>query len=137
MNSLPKNKKIKICVQHKVDYKKIYFISQIENYNESKFLNFGIKENFKELKISSFRVKRHLAFKDLLNQYLSDLFNFKYPLFSYSFFIYSIILTRFAGVFFMLAFTLLIWICIKHPSIELYTEYYLNKFFFNKSTIHE
>ena len=129
LESFPKNKKVLLKLQHHIDFKETYFIPEIENYNESKYLNISLKENFNQLKISSFRVKRHLAFKNLVNQYMSDLYNFKYPFFSYTFFFYSIFITYKFGLFFMLTLSLLLLVCLHHPNIKDFSSYYLDYIF--------
>lgn len=53
-----------------------------ENYEESRVLRTGIKLNYSELKLSTFRMKRFLAAYYELGKIQTHFLSFKYPLFT-------------------------------------------------------
>lgn len=110
---------------------KSYVIPEIQNYNESRHLKFNFNETMKQLKICTFRVKRHLALKESLTQYINDLYNFKYPVFSTFMFILAIFMTSLMGIQTTLGIMLIFFILVKHPDIKRRTDMLFNYFFFD------
>ena len=110
---------------------KSYVIPEIQNYNESRFLKFTFNETMKELKICTFRTKRHLALKYTLTQVINDLYNFKYPIFSSLFFVCSCIMSLYIGILTTLSIWLIFYILLQHPDINPMAQHLLKHLFFD------
>ncbi len=64
------------------DYFQVFKTKTPKNYHESRVIEAGIKKNYKELKMSSFRLKRWFSLKKIYTKYLTEFLNFKYPVFT-------------------------------------------------------
>ena len=128
---------LQISIVPNANMGKSYVIPEIQNYNESRFLKFNINETMKQLKICTFRTKRHLALKDTLTQRINDLYNFKYPIFSAFCFILTCILTGVLGIATTLAIWLIVFIFLQHPDVKPRAVLVLNFFFFDEKFLNK
>lgn len=79
----------------------------ILNYEENRIIKTGIKLNYKELMLSTFRLKRFLVAYYEFGYLITYFTSFKYPLFTTVFYIYSLLILLFYGVGFLF-FTILL-----------------------------
>lgn len=128
---------LELVIIPNADTLKSYTIPEIQNYNESKFLKFNINETAKQLKICSFRTKRHLALKSSLTQLINDLYNFKFPVFSSIFFICTCLMTLSLGILSTLSVWLIFLILIQHPQIKPKVDGLLNHVFFDRRMLNK
>lgn len=115
---------------------KSFLIKGHENYSESRFLKDSLSGDKKELTISYFRVKRHLALKNWTSRKWGELQNFKFPFASYFFFFLTTVLTYFFGFGVTMALSLLSLVMYHHPQVKPKIDIILNDLVFDKKMFH-
>ena len=113
-----------------------FLIKGHENYSESRFLKDSLKGDKKELTISYFRVKRHLALKNWTSRKWGELQNFKFPVFSWWFFFITTVLTYFFGFGVTSALSLLSIVMYHHPHVKFQVDHVMQKVMFDRKMLH-
>ena len=107
------------------------------NYEESRALKTGIKLNYQELKIASFRLKRFLYAYWEFGKIQTHFLSFKYPLFTTFCYIYSLFILVFYGAGFLM-FTLLLFLFLfYHPYLNTLLQPLMDKLFFTQKKLNK
>ena len=82
---------LNIYVRRLSDYTDAFISPILENYHENRPIESGFRNAYKELQITTFRLKRLFAYRDFMFEKWTEFLCFKYPLFTSMFFIISLI----------------------------------------------
>lgn len=137
-NNLIKSFKFfKIYTYRDSDYFRAYLSPPLINYHENRKLENAIKENIKELKLCTFRMKRCQSIRSYFNLSYAQFLNFKYPRFTTLILLFIAIYNMFFSFTSFLFFFLVIILFYNNPKIKVFVKYFIKKYFVSPEFINK